>query len=90
MSGLDTKVNLRVSLHTAITNFMNMKQWQNETNNNYLIKFKSMIGTLKLAEGEHILVSKEMIGKGDLHSTTKEERKKGKAEVRGNVLHPKE
>ena len=84
MSGLDTKVNLRVSLHTAITNFMNMKQWQNETNNNHLIKLKSMIGTLKLAGGE------EMMGKGDLHSTTKEERNKGKAEVRGNVLHPKE
>ena len=73
VSGLDTKVNLRVSLHSAMTNFINMKQWENKTNDDYLTRFKSMVETLKLAGGEHILVSKEMIGKYDLSSATREE-----------------
>ena len=61
VSGLDIKVNLRVFLHAAISNYINMKQWENETNNDYLTRFKSMVKTLKLAGGEPILVSKEMI-----------------------------
>ena len=53
-SGLDTKVNLRVSLHDAMLNFMLLKQFPNETNEAYHTKFKSMIETLKIAGGEHI------------------------------------
>ena len=73
ISGLDTKVNLRVSLHPAIANFINMRQYDNETNDDYLTRFKSMVETLILAGGEHILVSKELIGKDDLSLATKEE-----------------
>ena len=62
VSGLDTKVNLRVLLYAAITNYINMKQQRMKTNNAYLTRFKSMVETLKLAGRNHILVSKEMMG----------------------------
>ena len=73
VSGLDTKVNFRVSLHAAITNVINMKQWENETNDDYLTRFKSMIETLNLIGGEYILVNKEMIDKDDLSLATRGE-----------------
>ena len=63
VSGLDTKVNLRVSLHTAISNYMLMKQFQYESNDAYLTRFKSMVQTLKIAGCEHILVSTKIMGK---------------------------
>jgi hypothetical protein len=50
-----------------------MRQYDNETNDDYLTRFKSMVETLILAGGEHILVSKELIGKDDLSLATKEE-----------------
>ena len=50
VSGLDTKVNLRVSLHDAISNYMLIKQYPYETNEGNLTRFKSMVGTLKLPE----------------------------------------
>ena len=62
-SGLDTKVNLRVSLHTAIMNFMSLRQYSDESNDTYLTRFKSVVETLKLAGGEHILVSPKIMGK---------------------------
>ena len=62
VSGLDTKVNLRVSLHDVIINFMLLKQFGNETNEAYHSRFKSMVETLKIAGGEHILISPEMLG----------------------------
>ena len=64
---------MRVSLIVAIANFINIKQWENETNEDHLTRFKSMFETLKLAGGHHVLVSKEMVGKHDLSSATKEE-----------------
>ena len=61
--GLDTKVNLRVSLHDVISNYMLIKQQLYKTNEAYLARFKSMVGTLKIAGGEHILVSSVMLKK---------------------------
>ena len=63
VSGLDTKVNLRVSLHAAMLNYMLMKQYPNETNNTYLTRFRSMVETLKLAGGKHMLMSDTLLGK---------------------------
>ena len=60
--GLDTKVNKRVTMHSAMMSFMLMKQYENETNDTYLSHFKSMVQTLKTAGGEHVLVSKLMLG----------------------------
>ena len=40
-----------------------MRQYQNESNNAYLTKFKSNVETLKLAGGEHVRVSNELINK---------------------------
>ena len=76
-SGLDTKVNLRVSLHTALMNFMLMKQFGDESNDAYLSRFKSMVETLKLAGGEHVLISPKLLGK-DVHVATQDERKEEK------------
>ena len=61
VSGLDTKINLRVSLHDAIFNYVSIKQQSYETNDAYLTKFKSMVETLKIAGGDHILVSSTML-----------------------------
>ena len=70
---LDAKVNVIVYLIAAIVNCINMIQWGNEKNDDHLTRFKSMVGMLNLAGGEHVLVINEMIGKYDLISATKEE-----------------
>ena len=77
VSGLDTKVNLRVSLHAAMLNYMLMKQYPNETNDTYLTRFRSMVETLKLAGGEHILMSDTLLGK-KIEDATKAEINKEK------------
>ena len=61
--GLYTKVNLRISLHAAMQNYINLKQQAYESNDGYLRQFKFMVETLNIARGEHLLVSKEMLGK---------------------------
>ena len=62
-SGLDTKVNLRVSLHSVLMNFIVMRQYSDESNDAYLTRFKSIVETLKIAGGEHVLVSPKLMGK---------------------------
>ena len=42
---IDTKIILRVSLHTAMTTFSTMKYYSNEANDVYLTKFKSEVET---------------------------------------------
>ena len=56
--GLDTKLNQRVSLHAAITNFILLKQFANETNDAYFTRFKLMVQTLQITGGEHVLISR--------------------------------
>ena len=51
MSGLDTKVNLRSSLHDVVLNFILLKQFANESNEAWHTRFKSMVETLKIAGG---------------------------------------
>ena len=72
VSSLDTKVNLQLSLHAANMNYMLMKQYWNETNKTYLMRFRSMVETLKIAGGEHMLVSKALLGR-KIGSATKAE-----------------
>ena len=45
-----------------IMNFILLKQQKHKTNDGYLTRFKSMVQTLKIAGGEHILMSREMLG----------------------------
>ena len=47
--GFDTKVNKRVTLHSVITNFMQIKQSNSEANDAYLTRFKSMVETLNIS-----------------------------------------
>ena len=72
VSGLDTKVNLRVSLHDTMTNFFLLKQQAHESNDAYLTRFKSMIETLKIAGGNHILVSETLVKKEISNATLTE------------------
>ena len=62
VSGLNTKVNLRVLLHDAISNFILLKQQAYKPNDGYLTRFKFMVNTLKIAGGEHILASEIVMG----------------------------
>ena len=70
--GLDTKVNFRVSLHAAMLNYMLMKQYPYKTNNAYQKRFRLVVETLKLAGGEHILVSETLLGQ-EIKDSTKAE-----------------
>ena len=63
VSGLDTKAKLRVSLNDVISSHMMIKKQTYETNDSCLTMFKSMLGTLKIEGGEHILVSSVMLKK---------------------------
>ena len=63
VSDLDTKVNLRVSLHDAISNYTLIKQQTCEKNDALLTRFKSVIGILKISGGEHVLVSSARLKK---------------------------
>ena len=65
VSGLNTIVNLQVSLHAGMMNHMLMKQCSNEINDVYLTRYRSMFETLRIAGGEHILLSKTLLGKID-------------------------
>ena len=47
-------------MHSAMMSFILMKQHDNKANDAYLTRFKSMVQTLKIAGGEHVLVSKVM------------------------------
>ena len=49
-------------MHDAIINFMLLKKIGNETNEVHHSRFKSMLETLKISGGEHILISPEMLG----------------------------
>ena len=72
VSGLDTKVNIRVSLQNSISNYMLIRQQPSETNDAYLTRFKSMVATLKIAGGENILVSSTML-KREMSFATKQQ-----------------
>jgi len=70
ISGTDTKTNLRV--HASMMLFLNNKQQQKEENDTHLKCFKSNVETLKIAGGNHMLVSPEMTGKTLTVANTKE------------------
>ena len=59
-------------MHSAMTSFMLLKQHDNEANDVYLTCFKSMVQTLKIAGGEHGLVSKVMLKKEVVDATDDE------------------
>ena len=61
VSGLNTKINLQVSLHVDMMNHKRMKQYTNETNDAYLTRYRSMFEILTIVGEEHILVSKTLV-----------------------------
>jgi len=73
ISGIDTQINLRVSLHAAMIIFLLLKQYSNETNDAYLTRFKSAIHALIIVGGKHLLVSALAMGR-KFEDATKEEK----------------
>ena len=72
VSGLDTKVNLCVSLHDVVLNYIILNQQSHESNDGYLMRIKSMIKTLKITGGEHVLISPVLLGKVIANATVAE------------------
>ena len=72
VSGLNTIVNLQVSLHAGMLNHMLMTQCSNEINVAYLTRYRSTFETLKIAGEEHTLVN-ETLPEKKIDSTTKAE-----------------
>ena len=72
VSGIDTKISPRVSLHTALLSFPFLKQYVKESNDAHLTRFKSSCGTLILAGGGHIFLSEQMMKKKVAESTENE------------------
>ena len=56
-SGINTKVNLRLTMHKTVAALYKMKQGQHEANDYYLERFKAALLTVELAKGcSHLCV----------------------------------
>ena len=86
ISGIDTKISLRVSLHAAMINFLFLKQYSNKTNDACLTRFKSTIHLLIIIGGKHILVS-ELTMEHKFKDATKEEEKREDGLIQSNLLY---
>ena len=62
-SGIDAKLNVHDTLHDAMIAFLTMRQGQNESNDDYMKRFRANEQTLKLAGGGHILCSPTTLDK---------------------------
>ena len=56
-SGIDDKANTYVSMHDIILQLYRMKQGNQESNDNYLARFKTNVAAVKLTGGKHIFAS---------------------------------
>ena len=73
MSGIDTKMSPRVSLHAAMMmSFLLLKQYTNEANDTHLLCFKSSAERLNLEGGGHLFISEQMLGKKIASATDKD------------------
>ena len=64
VSGIGTRTNICVSLHTSMITFITICQYNSEANDAYLERFKSKFETLKLAGGEVYVLKFEDYGEG--------------------------
>ena len=60
-SGINVKVNPRLTMHEAVAALYKMKQGPNKSNNYYLDRFKAAVLTVEMAKGGHIFVSHELV-----------------------------
>mgnify|MGYP003321274356 CR=1 FL=1 len=60
-SGIDAKVNSRLTMHKAVAALYRMKQGPNQANDYYLDRFKAAILTVEMAKGGHIFASPELV-----------------------------
>ena len=63
ISGIDLKVNPRLTLHKAVSTLYKMKQGEIEENDIYLERFKSNIMTVELTGGKDFFYSKGIMTK---------------------------
>ena len=61
-SDIDDKANAYVSMHDAISQLYRIKQEKQESNNNYLARFKTNVAAVELTGGQHIFVSPTISG----------------------------
>ena len=61
-SGIDDKANAYVSMHDAISQLYRMKQGSQESNDNYLSRFKTNVSAVELTGGKHIFASSIISG----------------------------
>ena len=75
ISGLDDKANNQhMLLHHSVIKVFTMRQWEKESNDGYRDRFESNLRTLKLAGGEHMLCSNQLISAANKHSPTSTEK----------------
>ena len=72
-SGINAKVNSRLTMHEAVAALYRMKQGPNEATNYYLDRFKAAGLTVEMAKGGHIFASPELVKSSDT-TPTKEEK----------------
>jgi len=63
MAGVDPKANAAHTLHKQVLTFFNTRQGQNESYDNYLVRFNSRVRVLEMSGGKHIFVSKNVLDK---------------------------
>ena len=61
-SGIDDKANTYVSMHDAISQLYRMKQGSQESNDNYLSRFKTNVAAVELSGRKHIFASSIISG----------------------------
>ena len=62
-AGVDANANPVLTLHEQLLIFLNIRQGQTESDDNYLTRFNSKAKNLELAGGEHIFCSPTILGK---------------------------
>ena len=81
-SGIDVKVNPRLTMHEAVATLYKMKQGPDESNDYYLDRFGAAVLTVEMAKGGHIFLSPELVEGSGTALTNEEilcEKEKSKA-----------
>ena len=73
VSGVDVKANPRLVMYQSLSTLINMRQYGNESNDEYIAILTSNIQTLEIDKGGHLLYFPELMEAVDKDNPTKEE-----------------
>jgi len=62
-SGVDIKANPALTLHEQLLTFLTMRQRQNESDDDYLVRFNSQYQSLKMSGSAHVICSPKLFNK---------------------------